>query len=85
MKTIKVSASKEYEVIIGSGVLASLGESCSALFGKSRAVIVTDSNVAPLRLSEAKESLENAGIQTVDFVFPAGEESKCKETLFELL
>ena len=85
MKTIKVSASKEYEVVIGSGVLASLGESCSALFGKSRAVIVTDSNVAPLRLSEAKESLENAGIQTVDFVFPAGEESKCKETLFELL
>ncbi|MGN0542601.1 MAG: 3-dehydroquinate synthase [Acutalibacteraceae bacterium] len=85
MKTIKVSASKEYEVIIGSGILASLGESCSALFGKSRAVIVTDSNVAPLWLSEAKESLESAGIQTVDFVFPAGEESKCKETLFELL
>lgn len=85
MKTINVNASKEYDVIIGEGILPSLGEKCVSLFGKSRAVIVTDSNVAPLWLNKAKESLENAGIDAAAFVFPAGEESKCKETLFELL
>lgn len=85
MEIIKVNASKEYEVVIGNGILSSLGERCVSLLGKRRAVIVTDSNVAPLWLSEAKASLENAGIDTIDFIFPAGEESKSKETLFELL
>lgn len=85
MEIIKVNASKEYEVVIGKGILSELGERCVSLLGKRRAVIVTDSNVAPLWLDETKASLENAGIQTLDFVFPAGEESKSKETLFELI
>ena len=85
MKTINVDVSKNYDVVIGEGILSSLGERCVSLFGKSRAVIVTDSNVAPLWLSEAKKSLENAGIETVEFVFPAGEESKNVETLSELI
>ncbi len=85
MKTINVNASKNYDVVIGNGILSQLGERCVSLLGKRRAVIVTDSNVAPLWLDEAKQSLCNAGIDTVEFVFPAGEESKCKETLFELL
>ncbi|MBE6771915.1 MAG: 3-dehydroquinate synthase [Ruminococcaceae bacterium] len=85
MKIIKVNASKEYEVIIGSGILPSLGEKCVSLLGKSKAVIVTDSNVAPLWLAETKSSLESAGIETIEFIFPAGEESKSKETLFALL
>lgn len=85
MEIIKVNASKEYEVVIGNGILSSLGERCVSLLGKRRAVIVTDSNIAPLWLSEAKASLENAGIDTIDFIFPAGEESKNKETLFALL
>ena len=53
-----INASKEYDVVIGNGVLAELGERCVSLLGKGRAVIVTDSNVAPLWLAEAKESLE---------------------------
>ena len=85
MEIIRVSASSEYDVIIGKNILASLGEKSLGLFGKSRAVIVTDSNVAPLWLEKAKQSLEDAGIDTVSFIFPAGEESKSKETLFELL
>ena len=85
MEIIKVNASKEYEVVIGRGILPTLGERCLSLFGKSRAVIVTDSNVAPLWLNKAKSALEGAGIDTVEFIFPAGEDSKSKETLFELL
>lgn len=85
MEIINVNASKNYDVIIGNGILGELGERCVSLLGKRRAVIVTDSNVAPLWLSETKASLESAGIDTIDFVFPAGEESKSKEVLFELL
>lgn len=85
MKVINVNASKNYDVIIGEGILDSLGERCVSLFGKSRAVIVTDSNVKEHWLDAAKKSLQLAGIETSVFVFPAGEESKSKETLFELL
>lgn len=85
MKTIRVNASKEYDVVIGKGILDSIGEKCSELFGKGRAVIVTDSNVAPLWLDKVKNNLNNAGIGTVEFVFPAGEESKSVATLCELI
>ncbi len=85
MEIIKVNASKEYEVVIGGGILQTLGERCLSLFGKSRAVIVTDSNVAPLWLDKVKASLAGVGIDTIDFIFPAGEESKSKETLFDFL
>lgn len=85
MEIIKVNASKEYEVVIGSGILPTLGERCLSLFGKGRAIIVTDSNVAPLWLDKVKSALESAGISALEFIFPAGEDSKSKETLFELL
>lgn len=84
MKVINVDASKKYDVIIGEGILSSLGEKCVSLFGKSRAVIVTDSNVEKYWLSETKNSLINSGIETTEFIFPAGEDSKNPETLFEL-
>lgn len=85
MKTVRVSASKEYDVVIGSGILDSLGEKCVSLFSKSKAAVITDSNVAPLWLDKTVASLKNAGIEVVTFIFPAGEESKNKETLFEIL
>ncbi len=85
MEIIRVNASKEYEVIIGKGILASLGERCASVLGKGRAVIVTDSNVAPLWLEKTKNSLEEAGIETVEFIFCAGEESKNSATLLELI
>ncbi len=85
MEIIRVNASKEYDVVIGKGILESLGERCASLLGKGKAVIVTDSNVAPLWLKKAKTSLEEAGIETLEFIFPAGEDSKSTKTLFELV
>lgn len=85
MKIISVDASKSYDVIIGKGILSLLGQKCADFFGKCKAVIVTDSNVAPLWLNKAKASLEEAGIEALEFIFPAGEESKSKETLFDLI
>ena len=85
MKSVRVSASKEYEVIIGSGIISSLGERCVSLLGKRRCVIITDSNVAPLWLDKASDSLRQAGIDTLSFIFPAGEDSKSVNTLSDIL
>lgn len=85
MKTVNINASNNYDVIIGEGVIHSLGKNCESLFGKSKALIVTDTNVAQYWLDEAKNSLRLAGIETVEFIFSAGEESKNSETLFDIV
>ena len=69
MKTINVDVSKKYDVVIGEGVLSSLGERCVSLFGRSRAVIVTDSNVAPLWLDEAKRASTVQGLKRLNLFF----------------
>ncbi len=85
MEVIRINASKEYDVVIGKGILPALGERCVSLFGKSKAVIVTDSNVNDLWLGAAKNSLMLAGVETEVFVFKAGEGSKNADTLFSLV
>lgn len=85
MKTIHVSASKEYDVIIESGLLDRLGEYAKRLLPGKTACIVSDSNVAPLYLRRTVNALESAGFTAESFVFPAGEESKNGETWLRLL
>ena len=61
MKCIKVSASTDYEVKIGEGLLPTLGAELSRVCRSEKAVIVSDSNVFPLYGEAAKDSLEAAG------------------------
>lgn len=85
MKTVTVNASKSYDIKIGPGLLATLGEKAVQL-GKARKVaIVSETNVFPLYGTQAASSLKAAGFEVVSFVFPAGEESKCAATYLELL
>lgn len=85
MRKVTVHASKSYDILIGSGLLASLGAEAKKL-GKARKVcIVSETNVFPLFGAAAEESLKNAGFETVSFVFPAGEASKSAETYLKLL
>ena len=85
MKTIKVTASKSYEVLVGRGVLQEIGAHIKALTKAEKIAIVSDSNVFPLHGAAAMESLKNAGFKVVSFVFPAGEESKNGKVYLELL
>ena len=60
-------------------MLAGLGESVRRLDGVGQAphlLVLTDSNVGPLYLEEAKSSLRAAGFRVSDIVVPAGEDSK---------
>ena len=85
MISIEVKASRTYNVMIGSGLLPSLGQRITEVKKAKKAALVSDSNVFPLYGESAIASLENAGLEVVSFVFPAGEESKNPQTYLELL
>ena len=85
MKIIQVRASKEYAVKIGSGLLDTLGAEAAAVCKPGKAAIVSDSNVWPLYGETAEKGLQNAGFDTVHFVFSAGEERKNGDTYLQLL
>lgn len=85
MKRITVSASKEYDVCIGRGLLNELGRMAAELLKGRKCVVVTDSNVAPLYLERARDGLADAGFEVLEFVFEAGEERKNARTYLELI
>ena len=85
MKIVTVSASKTYQVKIGSGLLAHLGEELAAVSKAARVAIVSDSTVWPIYGKTAETSLQKAGFETVNFVFPAGESSKNGTVYLSLL
>ena len=76
---VNIPGEVPYDVRIGATVLGGLGESVRRLDGVGRAphlLVLTDSNVGPLYLEEAKSSLKAAGFRVSDIVVPAGEDSK---------
>ena len=85
MKTIHVAASANYDVKIGTGLLETLGTECARVCKAGKAAIVSDTNVWPLYGTQAENSLKNAGMEVIHFVFPAGEESKNGSVYLELL
>ena len=85
MNTVTVSASKTYDILIGSGLLPQLGEQVKKLGKAKKICVVSETTVFPLYGKAVTESLENAGFSVVDFVFPAGEESKNGSVFLELL
>ena len=85
MNQIRISASKEYDVCIGSGLLAQLGTMTAKVCKTGKAAIISDSNVWPLYGQAAADSLTSAGFEVVNFVFPAGESSKSSSTYLSIL
>lgn len=85
MKTITVSASRTYDIRIGHGLLAALGEAVRGLGKVEKIFLVSDTQVYPLYGGSAEASLKAAGYAVSSFVFPAGEESKNGETFLKLL
>jgi 3-dehydroquinate synthase len=67
---------RAYDIVIGRGLLASLGKRLAALRPNVRAAIVTDSAVAKLYLDMAEAALSEAGITSVRIIVPEGEKSK---------
>ena len=84
-KKIKVSASGSYEIIIGDGLLARLGEYVRPLLGDCRIAVLTDSNVDALYGNRISSILSASGYDACKYVIPAGEASKSAENLLAFL
>ena len=67
---------RAYDIVIGRGLLTSLGERIKALRPGARVAIVTDETVAKIHLNAAEAVLKSAGIDGARIVVPAGEHSK---------
>lgn len=68
---------KGYDIVIGAGVLASVGELIRARLGTRRCMVVTDSNVKPLYLQRLEALMATSGHTCLPAaVVPAGEASK---------
>ena len=85
MKIIHVTASTEYDVKIGSGLLTQLGAEVANVCKVGTSAIISDSNVWPLYGEAAAASLLNAGYRVVHYAFPTGEESKNGDTYLAIL
>ncbi len=83
--TVKVALdARSYDIVIGRGLMASLGVRIAALRPGAKAAIVTDENVARYHLAAAEAALADAGVATTRVIVPAGEDSKSFR-VFELV
>src|ERR1700733_3637755 len=75
--TVRVALdARSYDIVIGRGLLSSLGARIAALRPGAKVVVVSDENVARHHLAAAEASLSHAGITTSRVIVPAGEASK---------
>jgi len=72
---VKLGA-RSYDIVIGRGVVASLGARIAALRPGAKGFIVTDDNVARHVLPAVETVLDRAGVGKDSVVVPAGEGSK---------
>lgn len=74
---VAIPGEKSYDVVIGQGVLSSLGSELRNLgLSTHHALIVTDTEVSRRYLPQAKYSLEQASFQVDVITTPSGEEAK---------
>ena len=86
MEKINVNVAKPYDVLVGAGLLEETGKLIAGVDSKiQKLMIVSDSNVAPLYMTQLRGSLEAAGFEVFDFVFEAGEKSKTLNTVGDIL
>lgn len=85
MKTITVTASKKYDVIIGSGILSQLEQYVPKIKKACKTVIISDTNVSALYIENVSAALRTMGYDTSTYVFSAGEESKNGKTYLDIL
>jgi 3-dehydroquinate synthase len=67
---------RAYDIVIGRGLLSSLGERIKNLRSGARVAVVTDETVATQHLAAAETAIKAAGIDSARIVVPAGESSK---------
>lgn len=85
MRSIHISASNDYDVLIGEGLLDKSGELTRKVVKPCQCMLVSDDTVDELYGDRAQISFTYSGFEVVRFAFPAGEASKNLSTLTDLL
>lgn len=85
MKTIHVSASKQYDILIGNNLLENIGTYIQMFPKVSRIAIISDSHVWPLYGQIVKNAIADAELPCCQYIIEAGEASKNGQTYLELL
>jgi 3-dehydroquinate synthase len=67
---------RSYDIVIGRGVVSTLGTRIAALRPGAKGFIVTDDNVAHHAMSAAEASLKRAGVAAARLIVAPGEASK---------
>lgn len=76
-RTVRVDlGERSYDILIGRGLVETVGSEIARRLPSVRVAIVTDETVAELHLSRVEKSLDAAGIDHVTHIVPAGEASK---------
>ena len=84
-ETVKVKASKNYDVLIGRGLIFQSGELINKVLPTCTIALITDDIVDKLYSNIVKCSLEQSGFKVEKFVFKNGEGSKNLNTYGEIL
>lgn len=80
-RSIHINTARPYNVHVGPGILAQMGQLLPAKIlgvgaAGGKAVLITDENVEPLYAADVRTELEGLGFTICQAVMPAGEESK---------
>src|SRR5690242_13372105 len=67
---------RSYDIVIGRGLLASLGQRIKSLRAGARVAVVSDEGVAAHHLAAAEAAIASASIDCARIIVPAGEGSK---------
>lgn len=85
MRRVHITASNDYDVLIGEGLIDKCGELAAKAVRPCRCLIVADDNVDELYGDRAEISFKYSGFDVRRHVFPAGEASKNLRTLEGIL
>ena len=73
------TSGNSYRVLIGPGLLETIGDAIKEKLAPSRCAIISDTNVSPLFAEQMQKSLASAGFEPALITVPAGEHSKTLE------
>ncbi len=85
MNTVTVTASRKYDVLIGTGLLQDVGSYIRNLVKPCKTMIISDTNVWPIYGSIVSKALQDAGFEPCHYVFTAGESQKNGNTYLTIL
>jgi 3-dehydroquinate synthase len=75
--TVKVAlGERSYDIVIGRGLVSSLGQRIAALRPGAKLAIVSDEKVAKFHLSAAMAAAADAKLEAISLIVPPGESSK---------